>query len=458
MAGKALTKGPVWKALARISAPMSFGIFAVLSVGVADAYFLGRLGGTPLAAIGFIFPVTAAFASLAIGLSAGANATVSQSIGGRDAPEKTARYALHASALGAVVAAITGLLVWAAYPVLFGLMGANSEVLAEIALYIPFWSLSFPLLVSLMIVNAVFRAFGSGTVSALLMVLAAVINIALNPLLIFGWGPIPGLGTEGAAISSAIGRGTAAMIGIIYALRCGYLDFTVGLFDDLRNSLGQLLRVSVPAALSNAINPAGMVFVTAAVATLGDAAVAGFGAATRVQSVALVPLLALSAGIGPVIGQNWGAGAKDRARTALRQSWLVCLGYGLLLGTSLFLFAEPIALAIASGPEAAEFTRQYLALVGWSLFGYGVLVTANAAMNARSKAVYSMSLSLSRIFVVFLPLAWVGVWLFGYTGMLVAAIAANLFATFGSLVAAQSVGLFKSDTPAIAGAARLLQT
>ena len=309
-----------------------------------------------------------------------------------------------------------------------------------------------------MIVNAVFRAFGSGTVSALLMVLAAVINIALNPLLIFGWGPIPGLGTEGAAISSAIGRGTAAMIGIIYALRCGYLDFTVGLFDDLRNSLGQLLRVSVPAALSNAINPAGMVFVTAAVATLGDAAVAGFGAATRVQSVALVPLLALSAGIGPVIGQNWGAGAKDRARTALRQSWLVCLGYGLLLGTSLFLFAEPIALAIASGPEAAEFTRQYLALVGWSLFGYGVLVTANAAMNARSKAVYSMSLSLSRIFVVFLPLAWVGVWLFGYTGILVAAIAANLFATFGSLVAAHSVGLFKSDTPAIAGAARLLQT
>ncbi|SOE19000.1 putative MATE family efflux protein [Hoeflea halophila] len=458
MAGKDLTSGPVWKALARISAPMSLGIFAVLSVGVADAYFLGQLGGTPLAAIGFIFPVTATFASLAIGLSAGANATVSQSIGGSDAQETTARYAMHAFGLGVVMAATAALLVWATYPLLFRLIGAKSEVLGEIALYMPFWALSFPLLVSLMITNAIFRAYGSGTVSALLMVLAAVINIVLNPLLIFGWGPIPGLGTEGAAISSAVGRGAAAIIGIIYALRRGYLDFAVNIFKDLWESLGQLLRVGVPAALSNAINPAGMVLVTAAVATLGDAAVAGFGAATRVQSVALVPLLALSSGIGPVVGQNWGARSKDRARAAVRQSWLICLIYGALLGTALFLFGERIALAIAPGAEAGKFTQQYLTFVGWSLFGYGILVTANAAMNARSKALHSMSLSLGRIFLIYLPLAWAGVWLFGYTGILMAAIAANVFAALGALVAARAVGLFRSRHAVITEPARLVPT
>ncbi len=456
MAGQDLTQGPIWKALARISAPMSFGVFSVLSVGVADAWFLGQLGATPLAAIGFIFPVTAAFTSLAIGLSAGANATVSQSIGGSDSRETTARYGLHAFGLGVIMATVTALLVWLTFPMLFGLMGAKSGVLDEIALYMPFWALSFPLLVTMMIVNAIFRAYGSGTVSALLMVLAAVINIALNPVLIFGWGPVPGLGTEGAAIASAIGRGTAAIIGIIYALRCGYLDFTVSIFTGIRDSLGQLLRVSVPAALSNAINPAGMAFVTAAVATLGDAAVAGFGAATRVQSVALVPLLALSAGIGPVVGQNWGAGSEDRARAAVRQSWLMCLGYGALLGASLFLLAEPIASAIASDAEAARFTRDYLTFVGWSLFGYGILVTANAAMNARSKAVHSMSLSLSRILLVYLPLAWAGVWLFGYPGILFAAMVANLFGAAGSLVTVQSVGLLKTDHPAITKPARLV--
>lgn len=104
MASRDLTKGPIWRALTEVSAPMSFGILSVLSVGVIDAYFLGQLGGAPLAAIGFIFPVTAAFTSLAIGLSAGANAIVSQSLGKGDDAEITARYGLHACSLGLVLA------------------------------------------------------------------------------------------------------------------------------------------------------------------------------------------------------------------------------------------------------------------------------------------------------------------------------------------------------------------
>ena len=188
-----------------------------------------------------------------------------------------------------------------------------------------------------------------------------------------------------------------------------YLDVRVDIRRDLKRSLGELAGVGAPAAFSNAINPAGMALVTAAVATLGDAAVAGFGAATRIQSVAIVAMLALSAGIGPVVGQNWGAERKDRARAAVRHAWLFCACYGTLLAIVLFALADPLARAIATDAEAAGYTRRYLMVVGWSLFGYGVLVTANAAMNARSKALHSMALSLGRIFVVYLPLAWLGV-------------------------------------------------
>lgn len=112
MAGRDLTKGSVWQALAGVSAPMSFGILSVLSVGVVDANFLGQLGGLPLAAIGFIYPVTAAFASLAIGLSAGANATVSQSLGRDDDPKVTSRYALHAVGLGLGLRGLVSVIVW----------------------------------------------------------------------------------------------------------------------------------------------------------------------------------------------------------------------------------------------------------------------------------------------------------------------------------------------------------
>ena len=100
MARSDLTEGPVWRALARVSAPMSLGILAVLSIGLADAYFLGQLGGAPLAAVGFIYPVTTALASLAIGLSAGANAAVSQALGREDEDSAVARMSLHAAGLG----------------------------------------------------------------------------------------------------------------------------------------------------------------------------------------------------------------------------------------------------------------------------------------------------------------------------------------------------------------------
>lgn len=454
MSRRDLTDGPVWKALAHVSAPMSFGILAVMSVGLADAYFLGQLGETPLAAIGFIFPVTAAFASLAIGLSAGANALVSQSLGRGDDKSTTARYALHAFGLGILLASLIALLVWMMHGWLFTAMGASTTVLNEISLYIPFWSLSFPLLAAMMIVNAVFRAHGSGSLSAMIMVLAAVINIILDPLLIFGWGPVPSLGTEGAAIASAIGRGTAAIVAIGYAVHAGYLDFRAGIRKDLRQSLSQLISISAPAAFSNAINPAGMALVTAAVATLGDAAVAGFGAATRVQSLAVVAMLALSAGIGPVVGQNWGADQKPRARKALKLSWLFCFVYGAAIGLVLALLADPIADTIASDANAASYTASYLRIVGWSLFGYGVVIVTNAAMNARSKAVHSMSLSLGRIFVLYLPLAWAGVTAFGYVGILVAAIVANVVSAIAAVIVAQSVGLSASNNSLVTRTAR----
>ena len=437
MSQKDLTEGPVWRALARVSAPMSFGILAVLSVGLADAYFLGQLGQAPLAAIGFVYPVTTAITSLAIGLSAGANAAISQTIGEGSDDEAPARLALHALGLGLVLAILVALAFWAMAGAIFSLMGAGDAALTEAKSYAPFWALSFPFLVLMMVTNAAFRAHGDGATSAAIMVLAAVINIALNPLLIFTFD----LGTQGAANATTIGRGFGAVAAMAYAFHTGVLTRCPNALSGVLSSLKQVLTVGVPAAFSNAINPAGMSLVTAAVATLGDAAVAGFGAATRVQSVALVPLFALSSGIGPVVGQNWGADKKDRARAGMRDAWVFCGGYGLVIAVGLTAFADPLAGLFIESEEARGYAAQYLMVVGWSLFGYGILVTANAAMNARSKAGYSVSLSLARIFVVYVPLAWAGLMVFGYPGILAAAVLANVLAAGGAWWCARRTGL-----------------
>ncbi|MEL6563902.1 MAG: MATE family efflux transporter [Pseudomonadota bacterium] len=434
MTDRNLTEGPVWRALMAVSAPMTFGVLAVVSVGLADAYFLGQLGAAPLAAVGFVYPVTAAITSLAIGLSAGANAVISQALGLDAGREAVQRLALHATGLGVLLALIVAVAFAFGAEGIFGLMGAGDAALTEAMAFAPVWAISFPFLVGSMALNAVFRAHGDGAASAAIMILSAVFAIGLNPVLIFGWGPLDGMGTAGAATATLIGRVVAVVAAVIYAVRRGYLSICLSPLQGLWGSVKEVVLVGAPAAFSNAINPAGMALVTAAVATLGEAAVAGFGAATRVQTVALVPLLALSAGIGPVVGQNWGAEMQDRARSAVAVAWALCLGYGLAVGAALAIWAEPIASLFADeGGEALPYATDYLRIVGWSLFGYGMLVTANAAMNARSRPLYSMGLGLGRISLIYVPGAWLGVVTFGYSGILGAAVAANVLTVAAAL-------------------------
>jgi len=452
---RTLTEGSTARALAVVSAPMSLGILAVISVGLADAYFLGQLGQGPLAAVGFIFPVTTAITSLSIGLSAGANAVLSQSIGRARNNSAVQRAALQAIGLGTLLAAAVAAMLWLAYPTVFALMGADDAVLGHIGAYIPIWCASFPFLVAMMVGNAAFRAHGDGMRAAAIMVVAAIVNIGLDPILIFGMGPLPAFDVAGAAWATLVARALAMALALTWAWRRGLIGSCGNPLTDLARNTRELVKVGAPAAFSNAINPAGMALVTAAVATLGQAYVAGFGAATRVQALAIVPLLALSAGIGPVVGQNWGADKQDRARQALRQTFLICAGYGLLAGAGLFLFASPIAATIASGEEATRHAALYLKVVGWSLGGYGILVTANAAMNARSRALWSMSLSLARIVAIYLPLAWLGVWAFGYIGILGAAVIANLLAIWGAVIATRATGLLRFKMGRVAWPARV---
>ncbi len=440
-----LTQGAVSRALIFMSAPMGFGIFAVLSVGLVDAYFLGQVGGSALAAVGFIYPVTTAITSLSIGLSAGANAALSQGVGAGDDAEATRRLGLHAIGLALALSLATAILFWLVYPWLFGALGAMDNVMTQISGYAPVWALSFPFLVVMMVTNAIFRAHGDSLTAAWIMVLAAIVNVGLDPLLIFGLWGLPELGTTGAALATFTGRALAMTLALWIAWRRGMLGWCGKLLAGMRKSASKILNVGLPAAFSNAINPAGMALVTAAVATLGETAVAGFGAATRVQSMALVPLLALSSGIGPVVGQNWGAREKTRAQDTVHLSFWFCAGYGALIAATLMLLANPIAGFFASGLEAAAFAAMYLRWVGASLFGYGILVTANAAMNARSKAAWSMGLSLGRIFVFYLPLAWIGALTIGYSGILIAAVMANVLGAWGGLIATRAVGLLRLD-------------
>ncbi|MFD0859327.1 MATE family efflux transporter [Roseovarius aquimarinus] len=440
-AEKTLNDGPVGRALWSVSAPMTIGILGVLSVGLADAFFLARDGETSLAAIGYVFPVITALTSLSIGLSAGTNTVISQAIGRGEDAEDRRRMTLHAMSLALALACSVSLLIYLLSPYLYGAMGAEGEVLNKILGYMRFWCLSFPFLVTGMALNAVFRAAGRSGVAAVTMLLQALLNIALGPVLIFGIGPIPAFSMDGAGMASLIARMTSFAGLVLFARHAGVLRFDAAPWQGAIASVRRIVRVGAPAAMSNAINPLGMAIVTGFVATIGDTAVAGFGAATRVQGVVVVPLLALSSGIGPVVGQAWGAGDTARAREGLRLCHLACGVFGIAVAALLLMTAGPLAALMTSGSEAQAYTATYLRIASWGFMGYGVLITANAAMNARDRALWSMSLSGTRIFALYVPMTWAGVQLAGYPGMIIGALVANLISGWMALVAVRAVGL-----------------
>ena len=453
--GASLNDGPVGRALWSVSAPLVLGMLAALSVGVADSWFLGRVGEDALAAVGFIYPVVTGVSALSIGVAAGATTVISTGLGrgGGGAEAEADRAGVQALVLGTVFAALVAVLFLTVDAWVFALLGAEGAVL-EIALsYTPFWALAFPFGMAAMLIGAILRSHGMGVLAGAVMSVGALLNVALDPLFIFGWGPVPAMGAAGAAMATFAAQAVAAAWGVGLLWRRGLARTGGHPITHLGVNAQGLARVGGPAAIANAIDPLGMAIVTAAVALVSTSAVAGFGVAVRVQGLVIVPMLALAAGIGPVVGQAWGAGDHDRARRAVRTAAWGCLAYGAGLAIVLILAADPIARTFGAGPEASEAAAAYLRWVGWSFGPFGLMLAVNAALDARDRALRAMIVSTSRILAIFVPLAWLGAATTGYGGVLGAALAANAAGAWGALAMAERSGLLGTGWRVFGGTA-----
>ncbi|ANU08759.1 Multidrug export protein MepA [Paraurantiacibacter namhicola] len=400
-----LTTGSISGHLVKQTAPIILGVAAIMSVGIIDAYFVGQLGEEPLAAISFIFPVTTALSSLGVGIIAGVSSVVSRALGEGDT-DKAKRRGNLGVVLGLAVGLVVAGLLYLLRGPLFELMQANEATLPLIDSYMVIYALGFPLLVTMMGMNGVLRGQGAAKRATAILLSFSVANWILDPLLINGGFGIEGMGIAGAAWATVIGWG----IGLAVAFGC-MQSSQIPVEPSRLNSckLGtaswSLARVAGPAAFSNSINPIGLSVLTAFLAAEGQDAVAGYGAGGRLQTFAVVPLLALSSSIGAIVGQNWGAGQEDRARAALVQAGLFCIGYGLLAGLALFMFRDFFAGMFSESEAVREQTARYLELAVWGYAGYGVLIVVNGALNAIDRATTALLLSGGRVLLVMVPFA-----------------------------------------------------
>jgi len=434
-----LTEGSVGRHLVNMSLPMLLGITTMMAQAFIDTWFLGKVGDRALAAYSFGFPILMIVTSVAIGLGAGTSSVVARAIGSEDhaRAKRLSTDSLILSLIIAIVCAVVGMLT---IDPLFAVLGAPPDMMPTIRPFMMILYSAVPFIMLGMVGTASMRATGDTLLAGKLMIAAAVLNIVLDPVFIFGLGPIPAMGLNGAAIAGLLSRGAFFVVGTYY-LRYRLDLVTFGKPDpvELRQSWRDVLHVGLPAAGTNVIVPMGLALVTAMIADFGPKAVAGFGVASRVESLVLVPYYALSAIIGPFVGQNLSALREDRIQLSLRLSAIFCIASGLAIAVVLALASEFLPRLFSDSPEVIDVTKTFLWIAPIGYGTYGIVMFVNASFNGLGKPMPGVAVSVMRIILIYIPLALIGKALFGIVGIFGAYAVANLLSGVIAFVWARNV-------------------
>lgn len=400
------TQGPIGRAIFLLAVPMVLEMSMESIFAVVDAFFVGRLGPAAVATIGLTESLMVVIYTVAMGLSIGATAIVARRIGEKD-PDGAARATVQALFLGLTVSSVLGVLGAIYAPQLLQLMGADGDVLAVGVGYARVSLAANGSVFLLFLVNAAFRGAGDAAVAMRVLVLGNAINIALDPLLIFGIGFFPELGLVGAAWATFIGR----LVGFLWAL--WHLSTGEGNLhvhkQHLRVEPSTMLSIAtlsgwgtVQVALSS-MSWIGLVRLTS---TFGASAVAGYTIAMRVLLFALMPAYGVGAAAATMVGQALGAENPDRAE---RSVWvaarinMVVLG---LTGVVFWICAPTIVSWFSAAPEVrtvASYALRVMSL-GFPLYALGMVLeqSFNGAGDTRTPSWINFFV----FWLLQIPLAW----------------------------------------------------
>ncbi|WP_296722088.1 MATE family efflux transporter [Erythrobacter sp.] len=443
-----LVNGSIPGHLVSQTLPMVIGVAAIMSIGLVDAYFIGQLGSDALAAISFIFPVSVAITSLGVGIMVGINSVVARALGEGD-HERAARRANFGIVFAAACGIAMATMLWFGIDPIFTAMNAPADLMPVIRTYMQPYAIGFPLILVIMGFNGVLRGQGEARRTSTISIAYAAANWVLDPLLITGAFGIEGYGMAGAAYATVIGWAIGVAVAI-WLTRTTSLPLDLSLLRNcsLIDPAKAIIRVGLPAAFSNAINPLGLSILTALVALEGEAAVAGFGAAGRLQSFVIVPLLGLSGAIGAIVGQNWGARRYDRSREAALWAAGFCVVWGLFVAIAMVLAGESFARLFTDDPAVVAEFALYLEIAAWGYAGFGLLIVGNGIMNAVDKAGYALVQSVGRVFLVMLPVALILQPGMGSAAIYTAELAANVFGAVTAVLLVRHIFTRQASAPA----------
>ena len=412
-----LTSGGIAAPLFFLSLPIVITNLLQVAYNLADTFWLGQHGTVSLAAITFAFPLVFLLISLGMGVSVAGSVLVAQ-FTGADEPGR-ARYAASQTVTFALLfSALLGVVGFFVVDDLLSLLGAAGPVLQPAVDYMTVISLGLPLMFGFFVFIALMRGAGDTVTPMVVMLGTVILNVALDPFLIFGWGPFPAMGVQGAAVATVFSRGLAMVVGMAIML-AGTRGIRITPRDMVPDPayVPRLVRLGVPASVEGTGRALSVNLLLAIVALFSVTVEAAFGVGIRVFSLIFMPAIAVDRGVETMTGQNIGAGNPDRAAAtnhfAAKATFLILSGLGVLV----FIGAPTImGIFTTDGAVIAEGTR----LIRWvaPTFGFmGVVRAYTGGFRGAGKVLTAAALSILMLGVFRLPIAYVGALWIGPTGI-----------------------------------------
>jgi putative MATE family efflux protein len=400
------TTGSLNRAILLLAVPMVLEMVLESLFAVVDVFWVGRLGANAVATVGLTESMLSLVFAVAMGLSLSTTAMVARRIGEKD-PEGAAVAGVQAIALGLIVSLAVGLPCLVLAPRLLQWMGASPEIVATGSGYTRICLGGSCAVLLLFLNNAIFRGAGDAAIAMRLLWVSNIINLVLDPCLIFGWGPFPRMGVTGAALATFTGRS----IGVSYQFyrllkgteRIHILTRQLRLHLDV---LWRLMRVSSTGILQFAIAHTSWIGLVRIVSIFGSAALAGYTIAIRIVIFVILPSWGLSNAAATLVGQNLGAGHPERAEKAVWRTGLYNVVFLGAVGLIFIVFPEPIVRLFTNDPAVVPLGAACLRIISYGNLGYAYFMVMMQAFNGAGDTITPTIVNFFGFWLLEIPLAY----------------------------------------------------
>jgi putative MATE family efflux protein len=403
-----LLEGPILRSLISLAIPIAVANILQAAYQLIDAFWVGRLGGSAVAAVSVSTPIMFLTIGLGAGLAIAGSTLVAQYFGAGNR-EMVDHVAAQTLLMVVLVSVVLGSVGYIAAPAVLRLMGVAPDVFAGA---VGFMRVSFVGLVFnffFFMFNALMRGVGEAKVPVYIVLGTVILNFVLDPLFIFGWGPVPPLGVMGAALATVGTQSIAAAIGLAmlfsgrYGIHLAWRDFTPD-----PAYIKRAFLLGFPASIEQSARALGLTVLTFLITSFGTLTVAAYGVGSTILQVVMIPAMGLSMAVSTLVGQNIGAGNIDRAaRIGRLGSWM---GFGILSAMGLIAFVTApmlVAFFVPNDPGVIAAGAVYLRIMALSWGFLGAQFCMTGALRASGNMVITMMLTLVSQWVLQFPLAYV---------------------------------------------------